>query len=270
MRLGLLIAIAAASVLGPGCGTYVPEVELGSDSPHSLDVFVNTIVQSVKCQLRDAVADQANGADLPWLKHWSAEITLTLNVTEKSSLSPGVTANTFFPGIVTKFRNGTSVTSGQSFTFALGGSYTSTAGRIIALTWADDFKDFFGETSECHLKNGIAGDLKLNEVVNAAVAGATFPGEMSRQSTLGGPYQNVQETLSFEIDTNANATPTWRYVNVAASTGGNFFTADRDRKDQLLITMGPSSGANGTKGSTIGSNDVSTIHNLSRIVSPLQ
>jgi hypothetical protein len=120
------------------------------------------------------------------------------------------------------------------------------------------------------LKNGVAGDLKLSQVVNAAVAGATFPGEMSKQSSKGGAYQNVQETLSFEIDTNANATPTWRYVNVAASTGGNFLMADRDRKDKLLITMGPPAASKGAKGSAIGSNDVSTIHNLSRIVSPLQ
>ena len=258
-RIGL-IALTAVLAVGPGCGTYVPEVELGSDGPHSLDVFVATIVQSVRCQLRDAIIDQANGADLPWLKTWAAEITLTLNVTEKSSIAPGVTTSTFFPGLVTKFRNGTSVVSAQGFTLGVGGSYTNTAGRIIALTWSDDFKDYFGETEACPLQNGIAGDLKLSQVVNAAVAGATIPGGMSK------PYQNVQETLSFEIDTNANATPTWRYVNVAASTGGNFLMADRDRKDTLLVTMGPQAAS---KGSTIGSNDVSTIYNLSRI-GPLQ
>ena len=155
--------MATGLAVGPGCGTYVPEVELGSSGPHALDLFVSTVVQNVRCQLKDAVVDQAKGPNMAWLKNWSAEITLTLNVTEKSSIAPGVTTNTFFPGLVTKFGNGTSVMSAQGFTFGLGGSQTATAGRIIALTWSDDFKDYFGKTTElCPLKNGIAGDLKLS------------------------------------------------------------------------------------------------------------
>jgi len=255
-----------------GCGTYVPPIDYTFDDDFKAGAFINTVVSNVRCQLGNAVLDAENGAGPSWLKTWSAEVTLTLNISEKTAISAGATQSTLLAGSVKKFVNGTSVSSPQSFVFGFGGGGTLTAGRIIALTWYDNFSDFKGGGIDCDAGSFITGDLKLREVLFAATFVGTVPGNMSKLYDQAGPYQNVQDTISFEIDTNANATPMWHYINVGVNATGTFFNTDRDRKDMLLITMGPPASKAGTaKTSTsFGSNDVSTIHNLSRIVSPLQ
>ena len=268
--------ILPAFIFCSGCGTYLPPIDYRFDDDFKAGAFINTVVSNVRCQLGNAVLDAENGAGPTWLKNWSAEVTLTLNISEKTGISAGATEFTLLPGSIKKFVNGTSVASAQSFVFGFGGGGTLTSGRIVALTWYDNFSDFKGAGVDCDAGSFITGDLKLKEVLFAATFVGTVPGNMSKMYDPNGPYQNVQDTITFDVDTNANATPMWHYINVGVNTSGTFVNVDRDRKDMLLITMGPppasSKVTSGKKASTssFGSNDVSTIHNLSRIVSPLQ
>ena len=55
----------------------------------------------------------------------------------------------------------------------------------------------------------------------------------------GGPLQVVQHQVSFLIEGSGNVTPSWKFVDVSANTGGSLFSLNRNRKDTLLITMGP-------------------------------
>ena len=256
-----------------GCGASVPAIDPLSDKWDTA-TYVNNVATNVKCQLANAVIRNEQGAGPPWLKNWAAEVTLTLNISEKSAIAAGATTSTLFPSAVHTFGNGTSVTTPQGFVFGFGGTYTQTAGRIIALTWYDNFSEFRGPEADCGAGAGIQGDLKLDEVVFAAAYTGTIPDNMSKQNDPKGPYQNVQQTVTFDVDAGASATPTWRYVNVAIDPTGTFLSVDRDRRNQLLITMGPPPATAKKPGkaatSGIGAQDVSTIHNLSRIVSPLQ
>src|ERR1700690_346486 len=52
--------------------------------------------------------------------------------------------------------------------------------------------------------------------------------------------QNViQHDVKFQIVTNGGVTPTWKLVNFTANTSGQFFSLDRDRTQDLLMTFGP-------------------------------
>ncbi len=69
--------------------------------------FVTNVMTHVRCQLREAVIatyKELNqpGTDIGWLRDWSAQITLTMNVDEKTDFNPGVTLTKLFPDLRTR------------------------------------------------------------------------------------------------------------------------------------------------------------------------
>ena len=70
----------------------------------------------------------------------------------------------------------------------------------MALTWYDNFSEVRGPQVDCGESTGIQGDLKLDEVVFAAAYTGTTPNNMSKQNDPNGPFQNVQQTVTFDID----------------------------------------------------------------------
>jgi hypothetical protein len=81
-----------------GCGTHVPEIqEVGDDAQGEL--LVKAIVGSIRCEIRDAV-NKVITADLnaaapnkgivytKFLDKWAAQVALTLQIDEKSTLNP--------------------------------------------------------------------------------------------------------------------------------------------------------------------------------------
>ena len=275
------LAVIGAAVSLSACGTITPRIDPSFDDEYKAGFFISQVVNNVRCQLGNAVIQAEHGPNPPWLKDWAAEITLNLNISEKTGVSPGITATSIFPSVVNKFTNGTTVTSPQSFTFGLGGSYTQTATRIVALTWYDVFSDFHSPPNkylaDCDVGSGIKGDLKLGEVLFAVTYAGIVPNNMSQPFASGGPYSNAQDTITFEIDANASATPSWKYVNVTNNGSGSLLSVDRDRKDQLLITIGPSEidkkarklAPRPSNSAVDGGNSVSTVHNIGRITLPL-
>ena len=96
------VAPVTASFLISGCGLRVPEIQENPFAPGHAVLMVQAIVQSVHCEMGNALKDVRN-SDLEiaakyhqkpitdFLLHWGAEMTLTLTIDEKSSLAPNLT-----------------------------------------------------------------------------------------------------------------------------------------------------------------------------------
>ena len=96
-RIVLPIFMAASLA---ACGTYVPELQEFPGGPADGQLLVQDIVQSVHCEVANAVnevieADKLLAKEknhgfrsIAWLDSWGVQLTLTLTVVEKSTLSP--------------------------------------------------------------------------------------------------------------------------------------------------------------------------------------
>jgi hypothetical protein len=157
-RSGIVVALATiAAGAVTGCGTFVPDFgEFYDTTPpiNLIDAIVSHVHCEVKSQIQFLILDDieigksrnpqtgvAFGRHLEWLDSWGAQLSLSLTVEEKTTLSPGVTLNTVLPNVLTPFPSGT-VTSPQSanVSFGVGGSADAT--RKAVVSWFIDFRDF--------------------------------------------------------------------------------------------------------------------------------
>lgn len=232
-----------------GCGLTVPQISPPGDGPESNALLVQSVSTHVHCELRNAVFYAYNNLksqqNIEWLRDWAAKITLTINVDEKSGFNPGVSLTKFFPSFSKTLSNGEVITGGRTFDLGFGASLSSTASREQEITWFVVFKDLFEEekfsNSVCDRRTPfpIEGDLAIKESVLAGVFPSSLVRNMSDPFASGGRLQVVQHQVSFLVESSGNVTPSWKLVDIAANTGGPFFGVSRNRKDILLITMGP-------------------------------
>lgn len=228
---GCALALSVA-----GCGYTVPAIEAGrtpsTETSERTATFVNAVAAHVKCELGKAVRRTAEDIGAYWLYGWSAKTTLTLTVDEKSTFNPGLT----FPRDV--------------FTLAIGGSVAGDATRVQTISWFFDFRDFYiqpakrnagDDATACERTYNfpIEGDLQIYESVYSGAKTAKIPGSVSQPFKTGGPLELIEHHVTFDVTFGGNITPSWKFVNVTANTEGTFLSASRDRKDDLLITMGP-------------------------------
>jgi hypothetical protein len=235
-----------------GCGMSVPPLEFG-EAPgteakiHSAQ-FVKSIAGHVHCELRRALYDTIHDLETPWLWDWSAQISLTVTVDEKSSISPGLSLTKFLPGFVNHFPNGTTLSTGQSVGIGLGAGAGADANRVEVITWFLDFKDLHQEVIQlkekiaipCELTGTypIEGSLFIEQGLYAGVETASTKGLVAQPKL--GALSVISHHVTFDVNVTGNVTPTWKLVNVSANTGsGTLIGGTRDRKDDLLITMGP-------------------------------
>jgi hypothetical protein len=240
------------ALLLSGCGMSVPPMEFGQTSPEDAKIhsakLVRSIAGHVHCELRRALYDTVYELDADWLWNWSALITLTLTVDEKSSVSPGLSLSKLLPSGTYRFPNGTSLTSPQCLGIGLGAGASADASRVEKIGWYLDFKDLKSEIDQ--LKGDIAkpceltgtypveGSLLIGEGLYAGVETATSFGLVAQPKS--GPLNVIEHHVTFDVNITGNVTPTWKLANVAANSGsGTFISGTRDRKDDLLITMGP-------------------------------
>jgi hypothetical protein len=139
-----------------GCALSYPDIKEIWDADFPADPSTNTpkitgtaqiefeIKKRVFCELRDAVhelnkyfvthsktPDGPTTKTLPLLPPtWGAQITLSLQVDQSISVSPGITLNEVLPTAERIFGVGKSVNVSQSFGFGFGGTLSSTATRI--------------------------------------------------------------------------------------------------------------------------------------------
>lgn len=184
--------------------------------------------------------------------------------------------------------DGTRRTFPQSYNFGVGGGVSYSPSREDLVQFAYPFDMFLNERREivetpsdkpCYSIGGITiqGDLKLSDwlddvlepVKKCAFLGtpvdaqqnsllSTFSGpeEQSercrrtdfRQVLLGNPISTITHQVQFTITFDANATPAWSLVRVAASRSpeaASLFDVARTDTSQLLMTIGPPSEGKG-------------------------
>lgn len=250
MRALASLAVCICAAFLTSCGLAAPALDHADDSAEAGALFVNAVTTHVHCELRNALffaydGLKEKGVSADWLREWAAKVTLTVNVDEKSSLGPGVTLTRFFPSFRQTLSNGELVTGGRTLDIGLGGSLASTAAREQEITWFIVFADLFQERkfakNSCETEGRVLidGDLKIKQGLFAGVFPATLARNISDPFINGGRLQVVQHQVSFLVEASGNITPTWRFVDVSANAGGQFLGGTRNRKDTLLMTMGP-------------------------------
>jgi hypothetical protein len=240
-KLAIAIPFVSALALG-GCGTFVPDHQ---DNPFASERersdFIQAIVLNVRCEVQDAVIrlyaendpyiDPFN-RNLGWFNSWGAQISLTLTIDEKTVLNP--TGN-WLP-----------VSPPSSvFNLALGATLSAEAQRI------DKIGAFFTVDELRHLKacplnarnRGpfiLQSDLKLYDWLKAMTI-STDLGNTPAPVNEKGPFKSnvLSHEVKFDIITTGTATPGWKLSTGTINQTGTFFSATRDRTQDLVVTFGP-------------------------------
>jgi hypothetical protein len=253
------------------CGTFTPNIQEFWADDNQAAIREQDLVRLVRCETGVAIQrvfNQENKVmfipepghptpkwDMSWFENWGVAMTLTLTVIENTALNPAVTTNKVLQNAVVKFPVNGNVTSGQNFTLAIGGTFSSTATRTDTLHFFYTVKElrraFFarnedGSHQEC-LRSSAEGSLfgennfKVYEWLNSALLSQQTEVGDYRKAGLGQQGQNgISHEVKFEIVTNGNITPTWKLVDVTGFSGNApLFGAGRDRVQDLIITMGP-------------------------------
>ncbi|PPD10306.1 MAG: hypothetical protein CTY36_00280 [Methylocystis sp.] len=216
------------------CGTMVPEIR---DFPNNTSYAANNelvqaIVQSIRCELEDAVTNvigNDNTSTATFLKKWGAEVALTLQLEEKTAIGPNAVWTPPSPA---------------SAIFSLAGGVTGSAGATRI-----DKVNFYYKVSELYLGKGnrcsrdsnppsgsllIQSDLKLAEWLNMMVNGVA-----TGQITAVADKNVLSHQITFELNSSGNITPAWKLVRATVNQSGSLLAANRNRKHDLLVTFGP-------------------------------
>ncbi len=238
---GLALSALFSAVMLTGCGLFVPEIR---DFPNDTtevknNLLVQAIVISIHCELEDAITSvinedaataKANGFFYAqFLRKWGAEVALTLQLDEKSIVSPN--------GVYTPISPLSSV-----FSLSGGLSATADATRIDKVNYYYKVSELYlGRDRKCERDKNpppdsllIQSDLKLHEWLSAMVTGVA-----SGVITGVGKQNVLSHEIAFDIATSGNLTPAWKLVRGTVNQSGSLLTASRDRKHDLTITLGP-------------------------------
>jgi hypothetical protein len=271
-----------------GCGTYAPEIAEVWDGPEGTKELEYNIKKSVFCELRTAVdsikiVESVNGKPVEYLPdNLASQVTLSLEVAETSGLNPGVTFNTTMIPANVFFPNKITVPVSQQYNLGLGGTLSSQSTRIDKFNMYYSVGDLRKKIDYTHdlcfaepPKGGssffLTGDLGIQKWLRDAL-------EVDRSipSSSGGGSSPKPDTISYEVKfivvSSGNITPSRKLVRISANTANTpFFGANRTRTHDLIITLGPTKGAEGQQAanlhlaSQIGS---ATAGNLRPLLSP--
>jgi len=232
----LTVAAFLGAALLAGCGTQVPQIR---DFPNNNTVadnneLVQAIIVSIHCELKDAVTKVINARahnyyTAEFLKKWGAQVGLTLQLEEKTTVSPNTV---YLPP------------SPPSSIFTLAGGLTGTADatRIDKINFYYKVSELYlGPNGKCQRDDNpphdsllIQSDLKLAEWLDVMVNGVA-----TGHITSIGNENVLSHQITFQVTTSGNVTPAWKLVRATVNQSGSFLMASRDRKHDLLITFGP-------------------------------
>jgi len=253
-------SILCCLLLG-ACGTVTPDFQefWAVDAANTQQKIVNISAQ-VSCELQKAIEQlveqdkkiskrYSTPRKTEWIEKWGVQMTLTLNVVEKTGLTPGLSLNTPFRTASNLFA-GQNVTTPQSFNLGLAGEASSTATRTgivhVFYTVQDLLKGppagttcIPSQAAEGYLF--IESDLKLKEWLFAA-ASPSFVGLASFPASKdNGPLgqDTISHEVKFQVVTNGSINPSWKLVDISANTSPSLMGISRDRYQDLLVTLGP-------------------------------
>lgn len=238
-----IIVISAAPGLG-GCGTYVPNIQEIPGRPGSEQLLVNAIVQSIHCEIKNAVTyvinqdkslEKINGArTASWFDNWGAAGVLTLTVSEKTDVNP---TTMWVPHPV------------KAMFSLVGGIEASTqATRVDTLNFYYNVKDLYAEPPCNAAQIGphpagsllIHSDLKFRQFLADNILVIRTGGV----NTL--TKNGITHDVKFDILTSGNINPMWSLHTVSVNSKGTFLTTNRDRIHELSVTFGPTNPADKT------------------------
>jgi len=224
------------------CGFKTPDLVLSGER-HAAAFLVNEIVNHVKCELREGFLaaidyDLKNAAyqsdrqrRLEWLESWAAQITLTLEVQEEGSISPGVLYNDPLGWAI--FSAGADVSASSTVT---------RNNQIDFFLVLSDFlrdRDAIANRPETCVNHnlGIRGNLKFNAMFDDMTFPLFIPGNVSHR-----PPSTFSQEVKFVVRQTASATPTWELVRITYNPEAPFLSASRTRTSGVLVTLGPRDG----------------------------
>jgi hypothetical protein len=269
-----LVTLLLVSAGVAGCGLTVPDIKEpwevnkppsserhpGASGTAQLEFEIK---KRIFCDLREAVqaADRFPLREARIPEEWGAQLSLTLQVDETTSLNPGVTLNTSYPTVisypakaVTPLGMLAATTTSQSFGLGFGATLSSTATR------QDKFDPYYSmktlkkpidKLSVCYdgppytkndpfLTEGwtpassspfvVESDLGITEWLIGAmqfshVLPSDVPQLQQKTPLPKGTSENVPDTITLEIKfiivTSGNVTPTWKLARISANTGSS-------------------------------------------------
>jgi hypothetical protein len=178
---------------------------------------------------------------LPVNLGWGANVTFKIQVQDQSSLNPGVSFTNPFENHIKTFPTGGNVVSPQSFSFGLGLTGGATATRVETISYTYIFSDLIKEVEDCKkFETGftIQSDLKIQQFITDK-ATSVGPGEAATGNGQYPPFSTFQDDITFVVFFGGNATPTWKFVTITASSATPLVSATRTDTDEVIITLGP-------------------------------
>lgn len=229
---------AMCALLLAGCGTYVPNIKAFPLSAADGIDLVRGITQSIECELRRATvevidADKRVAAlnqgvrSAPWIDDWGVQMSLTLDIVENSSATPGATAR--LPSITDASPN-----------VILGGSLplSAKAKRRGTMNYYYLVADLYAsglctEETVASLPSGsrlIRSDLKIGEWLQAqALAAGT--GAISVSKAPNALTQTIEFVASSSLSANAN------FPSVSSKISAITLAASGSRTSTHSVTM---------------------------------
>ena len=262
---------ATFAALLSGCGTRVPSI---TENPTATpELLVEAIVHSIHCEVRNAIIKELGSTKYPekykpkpymdFMDDWGAEVALTLTIDEKSTLSPN---GLWMPSKIFNLSSGISGTSDAQRTEKMNWFYTFADLRngvpcdtvesphpVGSLLIQSDLKldEWISSEALAVATNEIASpssSQNQSTTVTPATAGATPPPAGTQpkavtpaatQAATGVTPNVISHEVTFDITTSGNVAPIWKLVRATVNGSGSLFAASRDRKHDLLITLGP-------------------------------
>lgn len=253
----------AVSSLTAGCGLSVPQLHEPWEDADVDDDLAYRIKSKIYCEFRQAVSEigpqQTYFRGRPVDKipdNWGAQLTITLQIDETSSLSPTGSYNQVLKNKVTPVTGNNPIITPQRFSLPFTTNISSQAVRVDKYYTfyvlknlkkrIATFENACNEPSEngprdLDLRGSsyLFGSLGIRDWLKGAMRTQDLP-----SSDLPQGQSNKFEVLSYDIRfvvvTSGSVNPTWQLVNVSTALGSNpFFSTNRTRTHQLLLTIGP-------------------------------
>jgi hypothetical protein len=237
IRFGATILLAAVVA---GCGTYVPGIPEFPKQPSATQDLMKAILHSVHCEIKNSVQwvvrkdiefakQHRDGIRYTeWFDGWGVEGALTLTISEKTELNPTAT---WVPNPVTEL-----------FKLGLGVEASTEATRINTLNFFYTVKALNTEES-CdafpYVRQHPPGSLLINSDLGLREWLQGVMSAVQTSSTVLLREKGFTQSVSFQVVSKVDITPTWTLTRFVINPDGKFLAATRDRTHELLLTFGP-------------------------------
>lgn len=224
-----------------GCGTYVPSLN-GSSAPGSDQLFVQSIVQSIRCEIKDAIQyivqtdirspQGPNGArTYAWFDTWGAQATLALSTTERGEVSPGAAW----------------ISNPLTSLFQLGGSVdvSTQATRTDTLNFFFTVQEFLNAPvtdpacSAEHRATHVSGSFLIGSNLRFREFLVSHLLPVGTGTVEGISKNGITHEIKFEIVAGASLNPAWTFSRWLINPVGPLLAANRNRTHELSVTFGP-------------------------------